>query len=69
MAITKRHQEIHISGKATSINQLEEEGILHLYERQIIDRKGNIRKKYFAKIPNTDIEFEITPVAYKSMVE
>jgi hypothetical protein len=60
---------ITIGGVKTTLNHLEKEGILELLERKVIDKRGNETIKYFAKIPDTNKEFEITPVAYKSMIE
>jgi len=68
MPLTKRHKIITINGEQTTINELEKSGILRLFERRINTKDGTI-VKYFAKLENSDMEFEIAPTTYKSMVE
>ena len=68
MALTKRHKIVLINGMETTINEFEENGMLRLYEK-IIETKGGTVVKYFAKVPNSDIEFVIAPTTYKSMTE
>jgi hypothetical protein len=70
MAITKMHTRVKVGGKTSTLNNLEGEGILELFERKAIDiRSGRIITKYFAMIPNTNDMWEITPTAYKARVE
>mgnify|MGYP001296097605 CR=1 FL=1 len=54
--------------KKTTINELEEKGVLRLFEKRIETKDGTV-VKYFATIPNSDLEFEIAPTTYKSMTE
>jgi len=68
MALTKRHKIVLINGMETTINELEENGMLRLYEK-VIETKGGTVVKYFAVILNSDLEFEIAPTTYKSMTE
>jgi len=68
MALTKRHKIILINGQRTTINELEEKGMLRLFEKRIETKDGTI-VKFFATIPNSDMEFEIAPTTYKSMTE
>lgn len=68
MALTKRHKIVLINGMETTINELEEKGMLRLFEKRI-ETKDGTTVKYFAKVPNSNIEFEIAPITYKSMTE
>lgn len=71
MTITKMHSPVksRVLGKVVTLNTLEEEGVLELFERKKLDSRGDFVIKYYAKIPNTDELWEISPIAFKSRTE
>ena len=71
MTIIKMHSPIKSKalGKIVTLNTLEKEGVLELFERKRLTARGDFVIKYYAKIPNTDELWEISPIAYRSRME